>query len=63
MLAQLRDSFVITIQRNGETNNASVTLTGPRGAHIVRAVMTFADSGGPNAAGKTNLFVNLSQMF
>ena len=63
MLAQLRHSFVITVQRNGVTNNASVTLTGPRGAHIVSAVMTFADSGGTNAAGKTNLFVNLSKMF
>ena len=63
MLAKLRENFVIDIKRNSNTSNALVTLSTNRGVVIITGTMTFADSGGKTAPGKTNLFVNLSKMF
>lgn len=61
MISQLSKNFTLTIKRNGETNNANILFTAPNGDVITKANITFADTGGPSAQGKTNAFVDFKK--
>jgi hypothetical protein len=56
MIAQLSKDFTLTMERNGTTNNANIMFTAPNGDIITKTNITFADTGGKNAQGKTNAF-------
>jgi hypothetical protein len=58
MMNQLSKNFTLTMTRNGDTNNAYIVFKSPKGEIITRANITFADTGGPSAQGKTNAFVD-----
>jgi hypothetical protein len=58
MLDQLSKNFTLTMTRNGSTNNAHIVFKSPKGEIITKANITFADTGGPSAQGKTNAFVD-----
>lgn len=61
MITQLKKSFTLTIERNGDTNNANIIFKAPNGTVITKANITFADTGGPSAQGKTNAFVDFKR--
>lgn len=61
MIQKLMSGFNLTVERNGNTNNANILFKGIDGSIIIKANMTFADTGGKSAQGKTNAFVNFSQ--
>lgn len=61
MIKQLMKSFTLTIERNGDTNNANIIFKAPNGNIITKANITFADTGGPSAQGKTNAFVDFKK--
>lgn len=62
MLDQLSKGFDLTIERNGNTNNANMIFKAPNGGVIINAVnITFADTGGKSAQGKTNAFMSFSK--
>ena len=56
MLDKLSAGFDLTMERNKNTNNANVLFTSPTGEQIIKINITFADTGGPSAQGKTNAF-------
>lgn len=62
MLADLHKGFTLTVERNGQTNNANILFKSLDGTVIInQANITFADTGGPNPQGKTNAFVNIGR--
>lgn len=61
MISQLSKNFTLTIKRNGDTNNANILFIAPNGDIITKANITFADTGGPSAQGKTNAFVDFKK--
>jgi len=62
MMDQLSKGFELTIERNGNTNNANLLFKAPNGGVIINAVnITFADTGGKAAQGKTNAFMSFSK--
>lgn len=61
MMQQLKAGFNLTIERNGTTNNAHVKFIGINGQLITQANITFADTGGKYAQGKSNAFVDFKQ--
>lgn len=61
MISQLSKNFTLSIKRNGETNNANILFIAPNGEIITKANITFADTGGPSAQGKTNAFVDFKK--
>jgi hypothetical protein len=61
MIAQLSAGFDLTIERNGNTNNANILFKAPNGDTITKANITFADTGGPKPLGKTNTFVDFKR--
>jgi hypothetical protein len=58
MLKKLSQGFNLTVERNGQTNNANILFKAPNGDIITKANITFADTGGASPQGKTNAFVN-----
>ena len=58
MLQKLSEDFNLTIERNGTTNNANIMFKSANGTVITKANITFADTGGKSAQGKTNAFVD-----
>ena len=58
MLKKLSQGFNLTVERNGQTNNANILFKAPNGDVITKANITFADTGGASPQGKTNAFVN-----
>lgn len=58
LIEKLKGEFDIKIQSNPGTKNAFVTLLSPNDETIVRINVTFADTGGTGAQGKTNWFVD-----
>lgn len=59
MIKKLSAGFVLTIERNGSTNNANIVFKSPKGDVIINKLnITFADTGGANPQGKTNAFMN-----
>jgi len=58
MIQKLMAGFDLTVERNGSTNNANILFKGSDGTVITKANITFADTGGKNAQGKTNAFIN-----
>lgn len=62
LMDALKTKFTITIERNKNTNNALVSVIGPDDEIVLRGTLTFADSGGSAAAGKTNFFVDFSNL-
>lgn len=58
MLQKLSGDFNLTVERNGTTNNANIMFKSPSGEVITKANITFADTGGKSAQGKTNAFVD-----
>ena len=58
MLQKLSGDFNLTVERNGTTNNANIMFKSPNGDIITKANITFADTGGKSAQGKTNAFVD-----
>ena len=56
MLDKLSAGFDLTMERNRNTNNANILFTSPTGEQIIKINITFADTGGPSAQGKTNAF-------
>ena len=58
MLKKLSQGFNLTVERNGQTNNANILFKAPNGDTITKANITFADTGGASPQGKTNAFVN-----
>jgi hypothetical protein len=61
MISQLSKNFTLTVKRNGKTNNANILFIAPNGEVITKANITFADTGGPSAQGKTNAFVDFKK--
>lgn len=61
MIAQLSAGFDLTIERNGNTNNANILFKAPNGDVITKANITFADTGGAKPLGKTNTFVDFKR--
>jgi hypothetical protein len=61
MIAQLSKDFTLTVERNGTTNNANIMFKAPNGDIITKANITFADTGGKAAQGKTNAFVDFKK--
>jgi len=62
MISQLSKNFTLTVKRNGKTNNANILFIAPNGEVITKANITFADTGGPSAQGKTNAFVDFKKI-
>jgi len=60
MIQKLMAGFDLTVERNGSTNNANILFKGSDGTVITKANITFADTGGKNAQGKTNTFINFN---
>lgn len=58
LIQQLKNGFDLSIERNGETNNANVVFSGPDKKVFIKGTITFADTGGKNPQGKTNTFVD-----
>jgi hypothetical protein len=58
MMDQLSKNFILTMTRNGDTNNAYIVFKSSKGEIITKANITFADTGGHSAQGKTNAFVD-----
>ena len=61
MLKKLEQNFELSIKRNGRTKNADILFLGPDGDIITSASLTFTDTGGKSAQGKTNAFVNIGK--
>lgn len=61
MVKQLMAGFNLSIERNGNTNNANIMFKAPNGSVITKANITFADTGGASPQGKTNAFVDFRQ--
>jgi hypothetical protein len=61
LITQFQNGFDLTITRNGTTNNAFINFTGPDGKVFIKGNITFTDTGGKNAQGKTNTFVDFRQ--
>ena len=62
MMDQLSKGFELTIERNGNTNNANLLFKAPNGGVVINAVnITVADTGGKAAQGKTNAFMSFSK--
>jgi hypothetical protein len=62
MIANLSKGFVLTIERNGTTNNANMVFKSPNGKVVFNQLnITFADTGGKNPQGKTNAFMKFKQ--
>lgn len=58
LLKAFRSSFTISLERNPGTNNIRVIVYDNRNTELLHGTITFADSGGKSAAGKTNFFIN-----
>lgn len=59
MIKKLSAGFTLTVERNGNTNNANILFKSPKGDVIINKLnITFADTGGANPQGKTNAFMN-----
>jgi len=61
LITQFQKGFDLSITRNGTTNNAFINFTGPDGKVFIKGNITFTDTGGKNAQGKTNTFVDFKQ--
>ena len=61
LLAAFQSSITISMERNKNTNNIRVVVTDAHGTELLHGTITFADSGGTTAAGKTNFFVDFSR--
>lgn len=61
MIQRLMAGFDLTIERNGNTNNANILFKGNDKTVIANATITFADTGGKSAQGKGNVFMNFKQ--
>jgi len=61
MLSKLSKDFTLSVERNGKTNNANIIFKSPNGDIITKATITFADTGGKYAQGKTNAFVDFKE--
>jgi hypothetical protein len=59
MIKKLSAGFILTVERNGTTNNANILFKSPKGDVIINKLnITFADTGGASPQGKTNAFMN-----
>lgn len=61
LIENLTKGFELSISRNGKTKNASILFKDSKGVVILQATMTFADTGGKNAMGKTNTFIDMKR--
>lgn len=59
IINELNKGFVINVERNGNTNNGNIMFTAINGEVLLKATITFTDTGGKAAQGKTNVFVNV----
>ena len=60
MLDNLKKGFVLIFERNGKTNNANMFFNSIDGTEIIKANLTFTDTGGQSGfQGKTNAFVDI----
>ena len=61
LIENLTKGFELSISRNGKNKNASILFKDSEGNVILQATMTFADTGGKNAMGKTNTFIDMKR--
>lgn len=61
LIENLTQGFELSISRNGKNKNASILFKDSQGNVILQATMTFADTGGKNAMGKTNTFIDMKR--
>ena len=61
LIENLTQGFELSISRNGKNKNASILFKDSEGNVILQATMTFADTGGKNAMGKTNTFIDMKR--